>query len=280
MRSLWAWLPVLFYLIAESLLRITVGLSSPDPLGSFFVAAPIHVARAVRDAGRDARRAPKTSEHAFSTVRDTVRPWPGPEADLEVLSRLTKDHWTVHATQVVFRGTTYHVLDRQVLDEGVERHRFLLGTPEHETLARYVCEYEPEEVREIYRAQRRRDAGTWVETFALLWGLLDAKRQKRLAATYDYDPDRMTRRSIFLTVLMGGLAAVQGFVRLRGLGGPLDVVEFLGGLALLWESALRYRHYRAGRLRPSFLGVLVRPLADRFLRWSPTRYGRRTPAAS
>ncbi len=266
-KLLAAW-PLVFYMALESRSRMGAAVSTTEPVGSLPIAGPILLVRSFRDTLRGTRRAPRTPEHAFSTLRDTVGPWPGPDADLEVRSRLPKGHWTVNTSLIHYRGTSYLPVDRQELEEGVERYRFLLWVPDREILATYVLEYEPEEVREIYREQQRRAASTWVETFAFLWGFLDHSRQERLVATYDrYDPRKMTLFSLVFSGLLAALAIIWGVMRVGSDGSLAGVLGIIVGLVLAWEAMVRLGHWRAGRWLPSFVGMPLRPLADGFLRW-------------
>lgn len=263
--------PLLLYLISESMARMWAGLSGAAPVGTLLVAGPIVVLRAVRDALRGKPTAPtKTlSEHAFSRVRDTIRPWPGPEADIEVRSRLPKEHWTIDKTGLSYEGNLYLLVDRNELQDEEEPYQFLLQIPEREVLYHHIYELDPAEVQEIYRQERLRDTATWVETVPYLWGQLDHDRQERLAAIYDYKPEKMTLFSILFNVVVAGIAVFQGYSRMRG-GILMGGMEFLLGLALLWECGMRFRDWRGGRWRASVLGTPFRGLADQALRWERT----------
>ncbi len=269
------WIYGYVYMTVESYVRMRAA-ATGNPVGSLPVALPIlalrAVARALSPAERlsaAAGRAHRTGDRRFATARDEVRRLADGDADLEVVSLLPKDHWLANVTGIGYGGETYVLVEREALQtsDGV-RHRFLLQKPEHEVLFKTFCEYRPEEVRDVYRARRRLDASTWVETFRLLWGLLDGDRQLRLGRIYDYDPWKLTLRT---TIGVGALAALAVadtvWNAAHGTTTPVDGLKLLGGIVLLWESALRWRSYRAAEIRGSLLGVPLKPLADRFLRW-------------
>ncbi len=263
------------YLALEALPRLAAGLTG-IPVGSLPVAGPIvavrWLARELRPAASrraTAERAHRRGDRVFADARDEVRqPGPG-EHDLEVLSRLPKDHWRANVTGINYQGEVYVLGDRQLVDtaDGV-RHRFLLLKPRHEVLYTSFCDYRPEEVQDVYRARRRRDAAMWVETLPFLWGFVGAETQLRLDRIYDYDPWRWTRGTIAGAAVVGAILVLAALGQVaEGRQSPADGVGLLGGLFLLWEAALRWRSLRVGEIRSSLLGALLKPLAVRFLRW-------------
>ncbi len=202
-------------------------------------------------------------------VRHLAHSSPHPELDLEVVSHLPKDHWTANVTGIEFEGQTYMLLERKLLtgSDG-PRHHFLLKKPEHDILFKYFVNYQPEEVRDIYRFRQRARFATWVETFAFLWGLTLPATQRRLARIYNYDPDVWTRWSIISSAVLGVvLGYFTGELMLGGGAGLGDAAILCFAMFLLWEAAVRWSKYRAGELRASLLGIPLEPLAGWFLRW-------------
>ena len=257
---------LLIVLFVESSIRLILSMRADQAMGSFLVAAPLLAWRTITQPA--AFRPPSTRSKDVAALRDTVRPWPGGDADLEVRSRLPKEHWTLNVGGVIYEGQTYIPVAREVLEGDDEPYRFLLKLPEHETLFRYVHEYHPEEAREIERERRRGKAATWVETFSFLWGLVDGNRQTRLEKTYKYNAARTTRLALGGVIFFAVVNLVISVGQMRGGGGVLHALMFFFSLYLLWETALRWSDPRAGRpVRASVLGAPLRGLVDRALRW-------------
>lgn len=213
-------------------------------------------------------RPPSTRPSEIAHLRDTVRPWPGEDADLEVRSRLPKEHWLLNVGGVIYEGHTYVPVAREVLQEEDEPYRFLLKLPEHETLFRSVHEYHPEEAREIERERRRAKTATWVETFSFLWGLVDGNRQARLERTYKVKLSSMTNLALGGMILFAVVNLVISVQMMRSGGGVLHALMFFFNIYLLWETALRWGDVSAGRpVRASVLGAPLRGIVDRALRW-------------
>ncbi len=273
-QGLAPWTPLFAYLGIESGYRL-VGAAGNDPVGSLPVALPVSFIRWLKDhlsasgqRSAAARKAGRGRAERFATYRDRVERRSG-KCDLEVISRLPKEHWTANVTGIHYRGEAYVLIERSVVetDDGA-RHRFLLKKPEHEVLFKSVTEYNPEEVRDIYRAHRRLDAAMWVETFAILWGFLDQETQLRIGHIYNYDPWRVTRRTIFSTAVLAVLVFIEATDdMIQSAATTSDAVQFFGGIFLVWEAVLRWRDYKAGKIRPSVLGLPWLPLARRALRW-------------
>ncbi len=262
-----------WYLAIESIVRMQSAKGN-EPMGTLPVALPAHVFHALRRLNVpreqiDARRATRPPPGGMFTARDQVRPLDHPEYDLEVISQLPKDHWTANVTGIEYQGEAYVLLERKLIEtEDGPRHHFLLQKPRHEVLFRSYVHFYPEEVRDIYRSQQRAKTSTWVETFALLWGLTSGATQERLGWQYNYDPHRWTRNSINGTVVLGTLFVIRGVGQmLAGVAGGSEVLVLVAGVYLLWESALRRSKLRAGKVGGSLLGVVFEPLAKRCLRW-------------
>ncbi len=270
-----AWAPLFVVLLLESFARLAAGFTGMA-VGSLPVAGPIvavrWLAREVRPAATRraaAKRAHRRGDQTFADARDEVRRLGEGGYDLEVISLLPKGHWRANVTGIRYQEEVYVLGERDLIDtaDGV-RHRFLLLKPRHEVLFTSFFDYRPEEVREVYRGRQRRDAAMWVGTLALCWGFLDAETQLRLRRTYGYDPWRWTRGTILGARICGAilvLAALGSAV--GGRPSPIGALELLGGVFLLWEATLRWRSYRVGEIRGSLLGLPLRPLAVRFLRW-------------
>lgn len=261
------------YLGLESLVRIGSALRG-EPMGSLLLVVPMAIARRILRALSPTARARARAERAhraggarFATARDRVRRLPS--GALEVVSLLPKDHWTANVTGIRYRDAIYVLDEREVLrtPEGI-RHRFLLCQPEHDVLYRSVFEYRPEEVRDVYRRRRRRDAAMWVESFATLWGFLDRETQLRLGRIYKYVPEKSTRVAVVGAAALGAaLFGDSAWKMTHDVAGPAQVFNFLAAIYLIWESTLRWSRLRDGEIRGSLLGVLLKPLAVRFLRW-------------
>jgi hypothetical protein len=107
---------------------------------------------------------------------------------------------------------------------------------------------------------------TWVETFASLWGLLDAGLQRRLAEIYGFDALRHTAWS---AAGVGLFAFFDAMVALRYLasrqGGPGDFLALLASIYFLYESLARLRTWRRGDPAGSVLGWMLAPLARRLV---------------
>ncbi len=211
----------------------------------------------------------------YATARDVVRLHPGPDYNLEVFSRRPKDHWTANVMEILYDGEAYVLADRAVIEaEGKPtRYRFLLKKADTHTLSSSACEYHPEEVREIYRQELLRSSAMWVEGFAFVWGLLDEERQQGLGRLYDYGPFRSTGWSLAATAALGTGLVLSNLLMMNarttvGLSPTtLEYVMLITGLLVLGEALLRWIPYNAGRIRPSVVAPLLRPLADRFQRW-------------
>jgi len=265
--------PLAVYLVLESLGRMSSA-SDDEPMGSLPVCLPLSALRALRSLSvpreqLDAKRAANPPAGGLLTARDQVRLLDHPEHDLEVVSRLPKDHWTANVTGIEYQGQPYVLVERKLLHtRDGPRHCFLLQKPRHDVLFSSYLRYRPEEVRDVHRAQQRAKTATWVETFPFLWGLTSAATQQRLARLYSYDPDAWTRRSILGSAILAILLLVRGTgAMLGGFATAGTTLAFLAGLVLLGEAALRWSKLRTGELCGSVLGLPLEPLAKRCLRW-------------
>jgi hypothetical protein len=272
-------LPLSTYVVLESSLRLASAKIAGEPLGSLAVTLPLAIVRMLRARwrGEPLTAASATTSHGGSPALrmprprsvelDRVRPLSGgDEGDLEVVSVLPKDHWTLRT--LIWVGDASYVLDRReaaVTEAGAPRHRFVLRRAEPEQVFNSVAHYRPDEVLGLAREARRRERQTWVETFAQLWGLLDAELQAELAAVYGYDAERNTVWSIggVGALAVAATALALGYLA-RG-GGPADAAMLLAGVYFGWETAERARAWRRGRIVGSKLGRLVRPFARRLL---------------
>jgi hypothetical protein len=262
-------LPLSSYLMAESLARLGAAGYAGEPLGSLFVALPVLAVRAIAAAlagrrGRRPRPVWNGSRNPLSEARDEVAPLP--EGRLEVLSRLPKPHWGT-GTGVRHGDHWYQLVDRgEVEREGRPWHRFVLEEAREADLLRSRVEYHPEEVRELYRQGLLYRKQTWVDTFAPLWGLLDATTQRRLADLYGFDAPRHTAGS---ALGVGVLAVLDGILACRYLGsrhgGLGDLLMLLASAYLVWESLHRLRRSRSGEPAGSVLGWVLKPFARRLL---------------
>ena len=269
------WVPIYVYFVLESAGRLAQSMGG-QPMGSLPVALPVLLVRAIAQAlSPEARRRAavarefRSTPRSFENARDEVRFLKGDR--LEILSRLPKKHWTVNLTGVRYGDQYYYVDDRQVLEtkKGL-RHRFVLKVPETEILFKDVYDYDPTEVREVYREERRLDAAMWVETFSFLWGFLDQTTQVRIEKSYDYEPWNKTRWSTTLATLVAlwwildGVSAAQ-----TGRATLTDGLAFLAALYMLWECWMRRRALGEGEIRGSVLRWVLKPLVLPALVWGP-----------
>lgn len=268
-----SYLPLIFILITESLLRMISGFND-EPMGSLPIAIPFAAYHAVRNALHPEARRRAAVERSLRQARDpdvpadAVRIVEEGEHDLEIVSHLPKDHWTMNVTGIAYEEELYVLVDRETSGEGsAMRHRFLLTKVETGTTFPTYAEYHPREAAEILRQQRRVKAAAWVETFALLWGFLDGETQEHLAGAYDIRPWRITPWALILSAVVAFLLIFQGFdalatATLQGL------LKIFAGSYLAIETWQRKLSQRRGSIRPSLLAKALRPLADRALRWA------------
>lgn len=262
---------VFYYFFLESALRALSAMKFGEPLGSLPVFLPLETVRAVRQAldpqyrrGVARRRAASRGKSAvFAQVRDEVRPSSQPDYDLEIVSLLDKLHWTANQTGIRYGDSMYLLRHRDVLGEGQDtRYRFFLEKADEEVFFRSVCDYTPEEVRDLFLAKRREERRTWVQTFAPLWGFLDADLQADLEEIYGFDSRRFTRFSILAGAVVAALVCWSaGSSLVVGSGTGWDLLALLGGVYWLLESLLRWQSWSRGEIQGGFLGHWLRPAA-------------------
>ncbi len=269
------WLPLSSYLLLESLFRLGVVGYANDSLGELFVSLPIlafQVLRRVIAERRQTKPHPPgaSSHHLLNEARDEVNALP--EGRREILSLLPKPHWG--SSTGVLADDRWHRLEsrEEVEREGGRWHRFVLAPtaePEEEVSFRSRVEHRPEEVRDLHRQGLLFRKQTWVETFAPLWGLLDAATQRRLAELYGYDPPRHTAWSALGVAILAG---AEGLLALRYLGarqgGPAalaDLAMLLAAVYFVFESLARLQRARSGEPAGSVLGWVLVPFARRLV---------------
>lgn len=269
-------LPFAAYFAFESFVRFLSAMRFNEPMGSLPVWLPLETVRAVRRALAPESRLERLRQRqerarpqeTLEGGRDEVRTRETAEgvSEIEVTSLLPKPHWTINQTAIYVDDICYYLAEREIRDtpDG-PRHVFVLRRPEEEMLFRDVAQYVPEEVQALHAERRRQALGTWVETFAPLFGFLDASTQGRLAKRFSYDAGRSTRSSIVIAVVVGltGAVAALSYLSSFGVG---DLLVLSGAVLLLGESIARARRLSAGEIQGSALGRLLRPLAERLLR--------------
>ncbi|MEM8963541.1 MAG: hypothetical protein AAGD38_18810, partial [Acidobacteriota bacterium] len=272
-------MPVFLYLTIESLFRLGMVNATGEPFGCAYITIPITLTREFvnsfsPEAKKRAQRAKifRSLDNRMLTLRDSVvrrhpnRPvGPGDEPwDLEVISELPKDHWTLNVTGVRYGDELYVPVYREVSkgQDGRPRHRFRLREEDPETALafKYFAVYTPEEAREVYRQKRYLDTAAWLESFPYLWGLTDAETQRRLSEVYRYDAPYWTRWSIIASIIFGLCVAYLGLYNRH-------LLPALFGLWLIGEGALRWKNREA--MVPSVLGHAFRPFANEALKWAP-----------
>ena len=266
-----AWSPLAAYLFVESLVRV-YAVKGNQPAGSALAVLPVMIWRGLRESAKPGDRQEtqvRVETAGLLQARDRVRRLEGGPHDLEVVSRLPKDHWTANITGIEYEGEAYLLIERGVVDtDAGRRHRFLLARPGHEVVFKTYVRYHPEEVREIYRQRRIAKSAMWVETFAFLWGLTDGATQERLSKLYKYDPNRWTTWTSFIAAVFGIYLCVRSFYLMAGDSGELaHGIIFFVGIFLAWEAAVRWSRLKSGRITGSLAGMFLKPLAVRFLRW-------------
>ena len=280
--------PLFPFLFLESMLRAGSGLNG-EPLGSFLVVVPyvllqtLSGKRPVAAQGSEralppAPRAPSGSERVWLQAMDRVAELP-PTADgrarLEIRSRLPKEHWSanVHGIYVTGPGRdkVYILEERGELKADVqnpETHRFVLEEAPQDALFQSMHQYEPTEVREVYKARRRLIVGSRLQAFGPFWGFLEPALQEGLAQIYDFNMWRHTKQSIFFQGF-GSLCLLYTSIRrmAEGTAFGADFILFLAGIVFLWEGVLRFSKLNQGEITGSILGKGIGALARPALRW-------------
>ena len=262
------------YFFLESFLRIYSCMKLEEPMGSLLLSLPVEFFRAIRrtfdptyQQMRFERMEVKHSRsHPLLNASDQVMEVSGENHDLEIISLLPKPSWTL-LTGVNYQGVWYGPVDFQKMQEGeTVRYKFLLKKAPEGFVFRTICNYTPEDVRQLYLQQRRRDLGTWVETFAPFWGLLDRGDQTRLKELYDFDGLKYSRWTFLALGALGLTNLIASLANLTaGIGTELDVLLLFPSGYFLLESYTRWKDWKVGQPSGSILGILFRPLAKRLL---------------
>ncbi len=274
-ESLLSWTPLLLYLSLESMFRGVVSAKLLHPLGSLPVVLPIETYRAIgetlhperRRKRRDQRDISSRSSLLWSRAVDRVRPLGEEGKRLEITSLLPKPHWTTYQMGIRYRDELYFLTERGTSGEGRQiRHRFVLEEAAPEHVFAIAVDYDPEEVRELHRDAEIEKRRIWAETFAPVWGLLEAPMQEKLKRIYGHEPLKNAKTSALFLIASGGLGVVLAIRNLlTGIGGPSDLLAGILAAFLLVENLDRRRKIRAGIVAASKLGILLRPLARALL---------------
>ena len=271
-------LPVLLYLFVESMFRINSALSD-EPIGTFLVAGPYSLIKGLLSRSPSQKapdlvptaKAIKGSSQTWLVAEDQVHDLPlstEGKYRLEVRSLLPKEHWRANIHAIDWQGRRYVLEDR--IEDGSHElpYGFLLTEADDDVLFRDVHAYDPKEIREVYRAQKRLSIGSWVKAFGLLWGYTDPKLQEALAEIYGYESWRNTRGSIRFSIFFALSMLAIGVYRIaQGSTIPGDAVVLIFFLAVLWDAVVRSIRLRDGELTESFLGPALAPLVRPTLRW-------------
>ncbi|MCI0413579.1 hypothetical protein L0222_12370 [bacterium] len=267
--------PFGFYFFSESLLRMLTASKLDEPVGSLFVSLPILSWRSIRQIF-DPNSAQRNLENLrpiddrqrslLANARDEVIPAENEAYDLEVLSVLPKNHWNPRIG-IGINGAWYGLVETDKIKHGKNIHyRFRLKKAPEGTWFSSVIEYNPDEVQLMYLATRKTDLKTWVDTFAVLWGLLSREDQERLENLYDFDSMKFSRLTIVaIGILAFANLGVSLMNLLTGLGRALDAWLLLLSGFFLFETFSRWKDLRAGQPSGSVLGVFVRPFARKLL---------------
>ena len=271
-------LPVFLYLLLESLLRVNCALNS-EPLGSFLVAGPYNLIRLVAEgARREGPRLPPAArairhglEDQWLRATDQVSAATVGEDGkhrLEIRSRLPKEHWRAHIHGIDWDGRRYTLEDRRQDPKSDHPHIFLLEEASDEVLFRDIHAYDPCEVQEVYRAQRRLTLGSRIKAFGLLWGYTHPQLQEALADIYGYEPWRNTRGSIRFSLVFALLMLGTAAYRIQSeTAVPGDAIMVVFFFVLGWEGLVRWSRLRQGELSESLLGPVFAPFVRPTLRW-------------
>ena len=259
------------YFFCESIVRIFNAAYLEEPMGSLPVYFVIEMYRAIRrnfDPDFQQRRFEKmeTGHKQLVKAVDEVHEMEGKDFDLEIISILPKPHWSP-LTGIRYKGTWYGYLDSEKVGKAESlKYRFRLKRAPEGMVFRTFLEYTPEEVQELYRQQKRRDAGTWITTFSPFWGLLDTPDQKRLQEIYGFEAMRFTWWTILALGLLGFFNFLASVLNLAAhMGTPGDVLWLIASAYLLLETYLRWNKFKQGEPSGSVLGILFQPFARRLL---------------
>jgi len=203
---------------------------------------------------------------ALENARDEILNVGSEDHDLEVISILPKNHWNARLG-IGYNGEWYGLVGSERIRQGQNiRYRYFLKKAEEGTWFASVREYDPEEVKILYRDNRRTDLKTWVDTFAPAWGLLSKEDQLRLEELYDFDALKFTKVTIAVVGMFAAINLVLCVLNIAThVAGPADAWIFLPALLLTLESVLRWSEVRKGEPAGSVLGILTRPFAGKLL---------------
>ena len=269
------WLyPFAFYFFAESLLRMFTSAKLDEPTGSLFVAVPVLLWRSIQRIWD-----PKAKQKAFENLQpqdsrgrdllrnatDEILPAQD-EQHIEIISLLPKPHWTPKVA-IALNGVWYGLVKSEKAGkQNSIIYKFLLKRAPEGTWFSSVIDYDPEEVKMLFREKRRKELKTWVDTFAFLWGLLNRQEQTRLEELYEFDVLKFTRITLFSIVVLATANLVVSLINLTaGVASSLDIwLLLLSGFFLL-ESYSRWKEWRSGQPSGSVLAFFVRPFARKLL---------------
>ncbi len=208
---------------------------------------------------------------------DRVRRLQAGGADLEVVSALPKEHWRVDSMAIWIEGESFALIEREKVrtSKGQTLHRFLLKKIDTDSqVITESLEYHPSEVQEVYRLHQVREKSMWVETFAAVWGLLDPETQERLSRTYEYDVRRSTGLSAIGSAGVGIFSTLAAIWKIGALQAHWShYLVLVLSLLLIVEGLKRGAKLKQGEVTESVLGRLLKPFADRLLRWEKVAPG-------
>ncbi len=185
---------------------------------------------------------------------------------MEIISVLPKPHWNSRVG-IAFNAVWYGLIETEKIKRGNDiSYRFVLKKAPEGTWFASVIDYNPDEVQILYRNKRRLDLKTWVDTFAVFWGLLSRDDQVRLESLYDFDSLKFTRLTVLsVAVLAFANLSVSLINLMTGLATSLDAWVLIPSGFLLLESFSRWKDLKAGEPSGSILGAVVRPFARKLL---------------
>lgn len=260
------------YFFCESLVRLYSALTQEQPIGSLPVWLVLETYRAVRrelDPRYQRERLERLdgSGKLYETMQDEIRN--RNENELEIISALPKPHWTP-VTGIVYNDVWYGLIDSSIKrgeSPNAQRHHFILRRAPDGTVFRTTCSYSPDEIQFEYHKKRKQNMSTWVDTFSMLWGLLDREDQERLQRTYGFDAMKYTKWTIVVLGLTGILNLIASIANYYGkIAKAPDLLWAIASIYLVIESYRRWKKWKVGHPSGSVLGILLKPLASPLLR--------------
>jgi hypothetical protein len=273
------WLQILYpfgmYFFTECLLRLMTAMKLEEPIGSLLVALPLLVFRGIRRSFDPAyKQRELEARHSRSenhqpillNARDEILKVESTDHDLEVISVLPKDHWNARLG-IGYNGDWYGLVGSERIRQRKNiRYKYFLKKAEEGTWFSNVREYDPEEVQVLYREKRRTDLKTWVDTFAVAWGMLAKEDQIALEEIYEFDALKFTKMTAVLVGFFGFVNLIICIINfVTHIASAADGWIFLPALYFVVESYSRWQEARKGEPAGSVLGVLVRPFATKLL---------------